>query len=618
MSIQMLTTAEEYLDPVKYKLIIKKPDESDTVYTFDSFDTSNAPFALTDIGVNLGVGTMGDFNFTIDDTKDKVIKDTIDCGYIAIIQAAKKQQNYKNIMYGIIDDMEDAYPIGDKVLWNIRGLGIGVILNYTLLNMIMSANKEDIIGSQTIMTNPDFRIDNLAMKAFESTDVLPISNSPILKDRGGFILDALVDSIKVIMPSINNPLATASNIMENFAATSGTVFHIDPDKNVFMRPPHIKHSGITIRPWTVDPITKKPTRTNDNADFTAYYFGGWSSKKFMKVDQGFFNRVFLTINTDEVITAASGEATDNFTSLANKDIGIQFRPGSTKLFNIALLLSKTGTGRSSVDDAFNLTGVQGLICEDNGSNQPGTKIIATFNIPYDQIDEGPTVVYKMDLEYRVANIDPTKLHWVLVFKRGENEDNTIRWYHDTDFITESTFSNPRTSATKRPFTAQPNPDKTTFATGWGTDAKGPVYRYSFFVTNKTTLEASDPISIRRYTPNRPVEIRINAPWISDVRTGFRYANTLLQYGAKLKRIYEKKQLSIPNKLFYPLQLVNIIYPDAGITANSNIMAEINNVRYTASAHNPENPFGSYYAELTAVGYVNHYQSKIGDSIVCSA
>lgn len=617
MSIQMMTTAEEYLDPVKYKLILKKPDESETAFEFDSFNTDNAPFVLTDIGVNLGVGTTGDFNFTIDDSKDRVIRDAVDCGYIAIIQAAKKQQNYRNIMYGIIDDMEDSYPIGDKLIYNIRGLGIGVILNYTLINMILSANKEDIVGSQTIMTNPNFRIDNLAIKAFTSTDVLPVSNSPTLQARGGFFLEALENAIKVVMPSINSPLATASTIMENFAATSGTAFYIDPDKNVYMRPPHITHSGITIRQWTVDPVTQQPNRLNDNADFTAYYFGPWSSKTFMKVDQGFFNRIFLTINTDEVITAAPGDATDNFTSLSNKDIGVQFRPGSTKLFNIALLLSKTGTGRSTVDDSYNLTGVQGIICEDNGNNQPGSKIVATFNIPYDQIDEGPTVVYKIDLEYRVANIDPTKLHWVLLFKRGETEDSTIRWFHDTDFVSDSTDAIRRYSATKRPFTQQPNPDKVSFSVGWGTTSKGPVYRYSFFVTNKTTLEASDPISIKRYTPNRPVEIRVNAPWISDVKTGYRYANTLLQYGAKLKRIYEKKQISIPNTLFYPLNLVNIIYPPAGITANSNINAEINNIRYSASAHNPDNPFGSYFVELTAVGYVNHYQSKIGASIVCS-
>jgi len=613
----MLTTAEEYLDPVKYKLIIKKPDESATTYEYDSFNLSNPPFVLTDIDVNLGVGTTGDFHFTIDDTKDKVIKDTIDCGCVAIIQAAKKQTDYKNIMYGIIDDIEDSYPIGNKILYHFGGLGMGVILNYTLINMIMSANKEDIIGSQTILTDPNFRIDNLALKAFQSTDVLPILNSPTLEARGGFILDAIANSIKVVMPSINNPLATASTIMENFAATSGTVFHVDPDKNVFMRPPHVKHSGITIRQWEVDPITKLPTRINDNADFTSYYFGGWSSKRFMKVDQGFFNRVFITINTDEIVSTSPGETTTNFTSLSNKDIAVQFRPGSTKLFNLAFLLSKTGTGRSSVDDSYNLTGVQGLICEDNGNDEPGPKKVATFNIPYDQIDNAPTVVYKIDLEYLVSNIDQSKLHWIILFKRGETEDSTIQWYHDSDFITTSTAAVPRYSATKKPFTQQPNPDKVAFETGWGTDAKGPVYRYSFFVSNRTTIEASDPISIRKYTPNRPVEIRVNAPWISDVRTGFRYANTLLQYGAKLKRIYEKKQLSIPNKLFYPLQLANIIYPSAGITSNSNVMAEINNVKYSASGHNPENPFGSYFVELTAVGYVNHSEKLIGDSILCS-
>lgn len=616
MSLHPLTIAEEYLDPIRYKLILKTPDDSTETYTFDSFHTENAPFTLTGLDVNLGSGITGDFTFAINDTKDKIMNNSsIDCGTVAIVQAGKTEQTYRNIMYGIIDEIEESYPEGDRRLFTFRGLGFGVIMNYTLLNMIFSANKEDLVGET--MLDPAFRIDSLVTKLFTSTEVLPILNAPTLQERGGFLIDSIANSINIIMPSINNPLATASTLLDNLASTSGTVLHIDPNKNVFMRAPHSKHSGITIRQWETDPITGAPLRLNDPANTTAYYFGGWSSKKMMKLDQGFFNRVYLTINVEEVINTSPGETTPVFTSLSNKDLAVSFFPGSVKLFNVALMLSKTGTGRSAVDDSFDLTGVQGLICEDNGNNQPGSKVICTFNIPYDQIDTGPTVIYKIDLEYKVANVDQNKLHWIVLFKRGESEDSTIQWYHDSDFVTDSTATAPRYSGMKRPFTRQPNPHKTSFSEGWGTSTKGPVFRYSFFLTNKTTIEVSDPISIKRYTPNRPVELRVNAPWISDIRTGFRYANTLLSYGAKLKRIYENKVLSIPNNLFFPLTLVNIVYPPAGITNNSNILAEISNVHYGASGYSQEAPFGSYFCDLTAVGYVNHYQNKVGESILCS-
>ncbi|WP_411753295.1 hypothetical protein [Serratia sp. (in: enterobacteria)] len=613
----LLSTAEEYLDPTKFKLIIKTPDESQTTYTFDSFDLSSPPFDLTSIDVNAGIGQTGNFSFTIDDTKDRIIGDTIECGSIAIIQAAKKQADYKNIMYGIVDDVTDDYPSGNRLIYKFSGLGIGVILNYTFLNFVKSANKEDIVLPETIINDPEFRIDNLALELFQSTSVLPIVNSPTLQQRGGYNLDSIANTIKVILPSINNPYSTASTILENFASSSGTVSHIDANKNVYLRPPYKVHSGITIRQWETDPITGLPTRLNDSAEFTSYYFGGWSSRKMMRADQGFFNRVYLTINTEQLLSTSTGQTTPNFTSLAVKDIGQQFLPGSVKLFNVSLLLSKSGTGRSTVDDSYNLTGVQGLICEDNGSDRPSSKVIATFNIPYDQINTSPTAVYKIDLQYNVSSIDQNKLHWIILFKRGESEDSTIQWYHDSDFTTESTDELPRYSGTKKPFTEQPLPQSEDFAAGWGTNSRGPVYRHSFFVTNKTTMEVSDPISIKKYTPNRPVEIRVNAPWITDVRTGFKYANTLLQYGAKLKRIYEKKQLSIPTKGFSPLELVNIVYPPAGIDKNSNLMAEINNVHWNANAYNQENPFGSYFVDLTAVGYMNHYQNKVRESLVCT-
>lgn len=608
--MSLFTYLEEYDDPTRYKLIIKSNDETETKYTFDSFHTSNAPFDLTDISADMNVGQTGNFGFVIDDTKDRVIKDTIECGAVAIIQAGKKESEYKNIAYGIIDDIDDNYPATNRILYTFRGLGFGVILNYTILNFLKSANKESITGTQSILKNPEFRVDNLAEELFESEDILPIKNSKTLQQRGNFDTTSLEEAIQVTIPSVNRPQSTASTIIEDFASSSGNVFFVDPQKAVQFRPPYTVHSGITIRPWD-------KTRLTDPMDTTSYYYGGWSSRRMMKLDQGFFNRVFLTINTDDIINTAPGTETPNFTSLVNKDVAVQFRPGSAQLFNIALLLSKTGTGRSSVEDSLNLTGVKGLICKDDGNNQPGSTIVAKFTIPYGIIGNSPTVVYKLDLQYQTTNIDPTSLYWIILFKCGTTEDSTIQWYHDNDIETETTDASPRYSATKQPFTPQPNQETSNFDDGWGTNSKGPVYRYTFFVTNRTTIEKSDPVSIRKYTPGRPIETRINAPWIHDVRTGYQYADILLQYGAKLKRVYEKKALSIPNKLFFPLQLCNIVYPLAGIEQNSNIMAEINGVRYSASAHDQEKPFGSYTCEVTAIGYVNHYQHLIGESMLCT-
>src|ERR1041385_7687575 len=610
----ILTTNELYNDPVLYKLIIKSPDELEDIYAYDPF-ASNNPFALTGITVELSSSTFGGFSFDIDDTVDKVIKDTVDCGNVVVIQAGKHEDELRNVAFGIIDEVNDDYPIGNQIKYNFKGSGKGIISNYTIVNFIRSANKEDIVGPQSILNDPKFRIDNLMKDLFESKDILPELNSLSLKDRGGFNTDQITGSTNVVTPTVDQSYSTASNVADNFAAASGTVLYIDPDLNVQMRTPYRKHSGITIRPWTYDPITKLPDRTKDNAATTSYYDGGWSSSRQMKAGE-FFNKVFLTINTDEIVNTAPGDESVVYTSTAGKDIGVQFIPGSTKLFNIALLLSKVGTGRSSVDDAYNLTGVQGLICRDDGNNSPSGKIVATFTIPYDSIPTSPTPIYKISLQYKVAHIDANALHWLILFKSGDSEDNTIRWYHDNDITTPSTATVPRFSATKKPFTRQPNPSSTDFDDAWSTSSTGPVYRYTFFATARTTLAVSDPISIRKYTPDRPVEVRINAPWINDVKTGIRYANTLLAYGAKLKRIFEKKKVSIPTGLFFPLQLVNIVYPLAGLDQNSNLIAEIDSVRYQASAYDESNPFGSYDCEVTATAYVNHFQNAMRRSLGC--
>lgn len=607
----ILTTAEEYDDPVKYKLSLFKPDESEEVFTYNSFNLSNPPFALTDIGVELAVGTTGSFSFKIDDSKDKVINDTnLDCGYVALIQGAKKESDLQNLAFGIIDDITEDYPAGNLRKFTFSGLGFYTIFNYTILNFIKSANKEDLTGTEQVFNNPDFRIDNLALNLFESTDVLPVRNSKTLKQRGNFNTDQIANSVKELLPSANFQYSTAANILEHFAASSGTVLWVGPDREVIFRQPQKKHSGITIRPWD-------SSRINDNANVTSYYYGGWNAKKMMKVDQGFFNRIFLTINTDSILSTSPGETTTNYASLANKDIAQQFIPGTTRLTNVALMLSKTGTGRSTVDDAYNLTGVQGVIVKDDGNNKPSNKVIARFIIPYADIGETPTVIYKIDLQYNVSSIDTSFKHWIILFKRGESEESTIRWYHDSDVVTPSTSDVPRYSGTKTPFTDQPQPSlEPDFNLGFNSSSTGPVYRFSFFSTKNTTIEVSDPFSIKKYTPGRPVEIRVNAPWITDLKTGIKYANSLLQYGAKLKKIYEKKTVSIPTKMFFPLQLVSIIYPLAGLDTNTHTTAEINSVRYQASAGSADSPFGSYTVELTATGYVNHFQGRVTDSLIC--
>lgn len=590
----LLTNTEDYWSTYKYKVTIKTPDESDELYIFDSFQSSN-PFVLTGLDVNLGIGQNGDFQLKVDDTKDKVLKNTIDCGAVVKIEGGKTSSLYRSIMYGIIDDIDDSYSGKESIKYVYKGIGMGVILNYTYLNFIKSAQKDGIESPNFIVTDPNFRVDNLTLEAFQSTEVLPMLNSKTLEQRGGFNLTQIAASAKEILPSINSPLGTASSLMEMFAGGSGSIFWIDPEKNVLLRHPMKKHSGITIRPWQKD-------RT-DSAYKTSYYLGGWQSNKRMKTEAGFYNRIFLVINTETVQQTSPGSQTPIYTSLAGKDVCFQFIPGNARPTNIAFLMSKTGTGRSQVDDSYGLTGVQGIICKDDG-NFPSDKVVAKFNIPYDEIPlDTPAAVYKIDLDF-LGSLDPSAPHWFVIFKRGELEESTVRLYHDNDYVTPTTATVRRYSGTKMPFTRQPNPDQEDFPSGFSTSANGPSYKWSIFENTNMTLAFSDPISIRKYTPGRPIEARINAPWIRDVRTGTKIGNSLIAYSGKLKRIFSKKMVSIPQNGFMPLEMVTIVAPQAGIEELKPYQAEINTIAFHADAYEAQKPFGSEELAVTAIGYID--------------
>ena len=597
----ILTSHESYWNTYKYKVTIKTPDESDDLYIFDSFQSSN-PFVLTGLDVNLGIGQNGDFTLKVDYTKDKVLKNTIDCGAVVKIEGGKSSDLYRSIMYGIVDDIDDSYSGKESLKYTYKGIGMGVILNYTYLNFVKSAQKDGIESPDFVVTDPTFRIDNLTLEAFQSTGVLPILNSKTLEQRGGFDLSQLANSVKEVIPSINDPLGTAAGLMEFFAGGSGSILWVGPNKEVLFRKPMKKHSGITIRPYERDPLTGLNARA-DNAYKTSYYLGEWQSNKKMKTEAGFYNRIFLVINTESVQQASPGSETPIFTTLAGKDVCFQFIPGSPRPTNIAFLMSKTGTGRSQVDDSYGLTGVQGIICKDD-NNFPSDRVVAKFNIPYDEIPlDTPAAVYKIDLDF-LGSLDPSAPHWFVIFKRGELEESTIRLYHDNDYVTPTTTNVRRYSGTKMPFTRQPNPELEDFPSGFGVSANGPSYKWSIFENNNMTLSFSDPISIKKYTPGRPIEARINAPWIRDVRTGIKVGNSLIAYSGKLKRIFSKKSVSIPQNGFMPFEVVTIVAPQAGIEELKPYQAEINSVSFHADAYDAKRPFGSEELAVTAIGYVD--------------
>lgn len=600
----MLTSDDSYWDPLQYRVTIKSPDETEDKHVFDSF-VSNNPFALYGLDVNLGIGQNGDFSLKIDDSKDKVLRNTIDCGSVVKIEAGKSSDLYRSVMYGIIDDIDDSYYGYGGLKYVYKGIGMGIILNYTYVDFVKSAKKEDITSPSFIVTDPNFRADNLALELFQSSQILPVINSKTLEQRGGYDLSQIAGAVKEVIPSISNPLSTASTLMDMFAGGSGSVFWVSPEKQVIFRHPLRRHSGITIRPFERDPSTGLNARS-DNAEKTSYYIGGWQSSRRMKTESGFYNRIYLIINSENVQQTSPGSDSDSpmYTTLASKDICFQFIPGSSKLSNIAFQLSKTGTGRSAVDDSYGLTGMQGIICKDDGNN-PSEKVVAKFNIPYDEIPlETPAAVYKIDVEYLVSSIDPSALHWFVLFKRGELEESTIRVYHDNDTTTPTTDTVRRYSGTKQPFTRQPRPELEDFPSGFSVRANGPAYKWSIFDNTNMTLVFSDPISIAKYTPGRPIETRINAPWIRDTRTAIKVGNSLISYSGKLKRIFSKKTISIPTNAMMPFEMVTIVAPQAGIEEIRPFQAEINTVSFHADATDTRKVFGSYELDVTAIGYID--------------
>ena len=615
-SSSVVTTEDRtYDDPTRFLLEIYDAKEQELIHTFNPFKREgNQPFTLTDIICSAGFFEVGGFSFTINDTKDKVFSDiskrTIKNEYVVLIKAGRTESDLKNYCRGFIENIVDTTNRKNNLLLQFSGRSKEILFNYTLTRFQKKAEVQGI-GTLVPILSDDFRIKNLAVEAISSKDALLISNEKSLKERGNFDLSLLESQgLKEFMNAINFT-GSFGGLMNVFANSAGGIFLADANGLVRLQVPRLEPSGITFKHYE--------RKKQEPAEFTSYFYNALQRNTSSSTDQGFFQTVYLTIQGENIVTAASGETSNQSTSLARQDIIQQINLGSGGLPNLRLTLQKVGEGRGPAENALNIKGLRGAIVTNfidpaSGGHFPTDNIVATFEIPFDEIPESPSTISNINLSYRVNNINPSELLWLFVFKTG-NEDDTINFFHDNDIETPTTTTLIRRSGTKRPPTLQPNFEDNNFNVGFAISQKGPVYRYAFSQPQTIEMAFRDGTSVSRFNPGRPKEIRINAPFIRDIKTAQEFADAILTYSAKLKVIFNEVTCDIPTQGIFPMKTAELIYPTFGITENNPLEVEINNVILEAHAGNPNNPFGAYDARVRFTAYPNPHQEIMDTELI---
>jgi hypothetical protein len=565
----------EYKKPWKFKAIFKDKYNEETLYSFDQFVTNN-PFAITDSLVNKAVQQTGDFSIRINDTKDRAVdRNILDCGNFVIIQTAQNQDEWQNLLYGIINQFgttrtqheRNGVP-GSGQIYDLFGQGTASIFNQRYVNVNITVPKEAVGSIEIIKNDPKYYISNIFGDIIRNPDVIPIGGTPTLETHGNFKLDRIADNIKQVIPGVSQTMVLAAQLLSFLAEAAGAIWGVDEENYVYLKYPSGRgqHTGITVKSL-VDP--------EDLAQYTSYALGPWNFVDSMKPEDGFANRLLgVAANIDAIVSGVFD--VESYTSLYHRDLYQQIIPGAARFRDLVLTFSKTGAGTNAPNPIVDT--IECKIVKDDGADHPSKIKLGTFNIPVKDIGDTPTAVYITNLNLLNTDIDPLGKYWICVKAIGNSEENTCRLWHNND------YSIPQELASGfRQIYLDPREISFDSKDDIITSLHGPNYTFAITTKLRRVTEVSDPLSILRWTPRGPVEALVNVSWIKDAQTMNIYLNSILQFSAKLQRQYNYNVVTIPTQMFRVGTFVNIedhILPQ--FSEAKSVMAEIGELSFAWS------------------------------------
>jgi poly(beta-D-mannuronate) lyase len=303
-------------------------------------------------------------------------------------------------------------------------------------------------------------------------------------------------------------------------------------------------------------------------------------------------------------------------SPTTRDLAQSFIPDNQRLSDLVIILSKVGNPKyqdtnigigtpeasiilpNSVHGHIETNKVVTTSVVDPSTNEesivetsmPSGFAIAYFNVPFDQIlNQTPTACFLNDIVYDKGNIVPGQRYWVVLYGRGQDEANTIRWHHSDDPQFEML------SATRIPGGHNTIQQWQVF--------QEPAFAMSIFDTTLQFTEASDPDSIEQFGL---VESSIDVSFINEEEMIAKFLQTLLQHASKPKRIYEINRVTAPDELILPGFLVNIIDEMSTHEFSGSVTeAEIIETHYDFS----DEGLGTRFIDVKPLGYVDFAFAK---------
>lgn len=588
----MGTGGPPYTNPLRPKITIKTIDGSDTLYTYNAFDTSH-DISIADATMENAVGETGTFALTINDHNNEIPKDNIH-NVKVYLELGKTSTTLQPFLVGFGHIFNNSRPSTRVQSYNLSGFGTKIWAYQLYTHRHERYNR----------TDADAKMHNIVTNAYTKATWRPLKKlDESIEDIVGWDKSGISTTINTPYTVINESFVYFGDFLDKLADVTGAVWFVDystggeiltfKNKSQLMTKVLIKSGDLQ-------------DRTNDSATRTSYIASAFNIQDEATTEAGFANRLFSTMfqDSEEIWPLDAVNYAASSTNLDFKALGQQLiiDNDARRIKSIELHLRKIGE-----PDSPN-SRVNGGIFLDKSNKPNMVYTLDTFNIGLGSIEEqGTKITVPVDISAHKLDVAQSKI-WVVLFQRsGSSEstegvgqpqhdpDNTVVWAHNNKFDVTQTVG----GETVRSGQAVGGDFNAKSKLSWQTTDKGPTYYVKVFSDIRRLFARTNG---RSKIQDRLREVFVPTDFLREPGDVTRFLSLNLSVTSKARRGIANFRVTVPNEFLYrPYQ--QVAFHD-GLSEVDDIL-QVQRAAYACNSGGKDDaPLGTLYADLTLSGSYN--------------
>lgn len=578
--------------PFQFEVTILDSEDFHEVEKYSQIRPQNNLFGMTDLSFNNPYGSLPQLQFELHDPENNIDPDKVRKGNIVMVQGTKdiNEVPLYNFSFCKIQKIRDIETIEGNNFQVYECVGTAKIIQDSVIHYVRNAQYKNLRkGRSNIETNTDkSSVYHHLMTLLTDKNVLPSNFGYTLQERGGFLIDEISKKLTEAYPSINKSYTKATDLINELADYCGCVWGVDEYNKIYFR---------KINEETLGHVFKTYHTGAENPDYTALILDR-QIEKVSSIDSndGYFDVNFAFVSQSNLYDV--GGDVVNFKSTYNADICVRCKAGTSRFRNLTLTVSRVGAGTDANNP--NETFLTGHIANDDGGSV-GRNVISRFWHPILEVPETPTNV-SVSITTDPADVDVNAYYWIVLHKKGNDEKNTLRWYHDNDISINYTDH----WSGIRPVFGRTSIQDAYVPVGWQLSNHGPVFSYAFANYSNIPNVAYNPFSMQKSNKRAPVETVYSVNWIKDVYTMQKFLNLTSFTGTQEPMTFQFAKVFNPNIPIRSGYTAQLLTKKIAKEENGGILGTITNVGYKMTGRNTDDPAGPSGLNTCSVDFVSYY------------